>query len=201
MAKKTAKTDFKTVPCTFCGKPIQVSHQTMSIFCPHCHKRVVCEDYCIKNYHAVRMMATCGNVVVERKGHVVAPIQANALTVRGLVKGDVKVQSVVEVEATGTIQGNVEAPRLVLHDGGRVIGICKIVGNSRSKADTVDVPSVPPHSVAASPPPRAAPKPPTAGLSTRSQRLALAPTPPGRSAACEPHTASSEVLGPTIHTC
>jgi len=142
MAKKPAKSGMRDVPCTYCGGPIQVSQQALSIFCPHCHKRVVCEDYCIKSYHAVRLFATCGDIVVERKGHVVAPILANSLVVRGLVKGDVRVQSVVEIEATGTIQGNVEAPRLILREGGKLIGQCKIIPKPL-KVPSQPVPTVP----------------------------------------------------------
>jgi DNA-directed RNA polymerase subunit RPC12/RpoP len=127
MAKKPVKNGMKIVPCTYCGAPIEVSQQAMSVFCPHCHKRVVCEDYCIKSYHAVRLFATCGDIVVEKKGHVVAPVLANSLLVRGLVKGNVRAQSLVEIDQSGTIQGNVESPRLILRDGGKLIGECRIV--------------------------------------------------------------------------
>jgi hypothetical protein len=129
MAKKTNYPPKKTVCCTFCGGPIEVSLKAMSIFCPHCHKRVVCEDYTIKSYHAVRSVATCGDVIVERKGHVVAPVRATSLIVRGLVRGDVLVHKLVEIESSGTIQGNIQAPRLVMHDGGKLIGKCTITRN------------------------------------------------------------------------
>ncbi len=129
MAKRSTKLAKKTVSCTFCSGPIEVSTKTMSIFCPHCSKRVVCEDYVIKSYQAVRSFSTCGDVIVERKGHVVAPVRAESLVVRGLVRGDVTARARVEIASTGTIQGNVEAPALVMHDGGKLIGSCKITRN------------------------------------------------------------------------
>ena len=129
MAKRSAKPAKKTVSCTFCSGPIEVSAKTMSIFCPHCSKRVVCEDYTIKSYQAVRSFSTCGDVVVEKKGHVVAPVRAESLVVRGLVRGDVTARARVEIASTGTIEGNVEAPTLVMHDGGKLIGNCRITRN------------------------------------------------------------------------
>ena len=129
MAKKPVKGEKRAVCCTYCGEPIEVSRKALSVFCPHCQKRVVCEDYTIKSYHAVRSFATCGDIVVEKKGHVVAPIRAESLIVRGRVRGNVQVKSVVKIERTGRIEGNVEAPRLVMRDGGTLIGACRIVTN------------------------------------------------------------------------
>ncbi len=154
MAKKPVLKDAKIVPCTYCSEPIQVSKSAMSIFCPHCHKRVVCEDYTIKSYHAVRLFATCGDIVIEKKGHVVAPIMANSLIVRGLVKGNVKVQDVVEIEPGATIQGDVEGPRMILHDGAKLIGACRIVRRPVTKqplpaVESADEPPPPPKQPAA----------------------------------------------------
>jgi len=151
MAKKATQSPKRTVSCIHCSRPIQVSVKTMSIFCPHCNKRVVCEDYTIRSYHAVRSVSTCGNIIVERKGHVVAPIRAESLIVRGLVRGSVVARNVVQIESTGTIQGNVEAPNLIVRDGGKLIGQCKITRNGRStepkradKADKKEPSSSPP---------------------------------------------------------
>ena len=55
----------------------------MSVFCPHCKQRLILEDFKIKSYYAVRDFSTCGDIVVEKKGHVVAPIKVSNLTVKG----------------------------------------------------------------------------------------------------------------------
>lgn len=133
MAKKTSTNGKKRISCTYCAQAIEVSPRAMSIFCPHCHKRVVCEDYTIRSYHAVRNLATCGSVIVERKGHVVAPIRADKLIIRGLVRGNIRALSLVEVESTGVVQGNVEAPRLIIHAGARLMGVYKITRNGSRK--------------------------------------------------------------------
>lgn len=131
MAKKTSAGQKKLVSCMFCGGPIEVSFRAMSVFCPHCNKRVVCEDYTIKSYRAVRRIATCGEVIVEKKGHVVAPITATALLIRGLVRGNVTAKRVIVIESTGVVQGDVEAPRLILEDGATINGRCTITQNGQ----------------------------------------------------------------------
>ena len=79
----------KKVVCTNCARPAEVAHRAMSIFCPHCKKRLILEDYKITSYYAVREFFTCGDIVVHRKGHVVAPIKVEHLTVKGKVQGHV----------------------------------------------------------------------------------------------------------------
>lgn len=133
MARKATKGERKQIVCMYCDGPIEVSAKAMSIFCPHCHKRVVCEDYTIKSYHAVRNFATCGNVVIESKGHVVAPIRASSLIVRGLVRGDILARKVIEIGSTGEVQGDVESPRLIIHDGAKLSGTYKISRNGTPK--------------------------------------------------------------------
>ncbi len=152
MAKKTAPGRKKLVNCMYCGGAIEVSLRAMSVFCPHCNKRVVCEDYTIKSYRAVRHIATCGEVVIERKGHVVAPITATSLLIRGVVRGKITGKRVVVIEGTGVVEGDVEAPRLILQEGARINGRCSITQNGQVDAkqdnDSIDAtskdPSTPP---------------------------------------------------------
>ena len=39
-------------------------------------KRLIIEDYKIKTYKSVRELLTCGDIVVEKRGHVRALIKA-----------------------------------------------------------------------------------------------------------------------------
>jgi len=98
----------------------------MSIFCPHCRKRVILENYTIKSYHADRSFATCGDVLVERGGTLSAPILVNRLTVKGQVWGSVQARERVEVAKTGLVKGPIKAPCLVVKDGGVIVGRCEI---------------------------------------------------------------------------
>ncbi len=58
----------KKVICTHCEQPSEVARRAMSIFCPHCKKRLILEDFKITSYYAVREFFTCGDILVERKG-------------------------------------------------------------------------------------------------------------------------------------
>lgn len=98
----------------------------MSVFCPHCHKRLILEDYKIKTYYAVREFFTCGDIVVEKKGHVVAPVRAGTLTVKGKVQGSVMSQGTVNIARTGSFKGDIDAPTLHIESGAIIDGFLRI---------------------------------------------------------------------------
>ena len=116
----------RSVLCPECGQTVDVAAKAMSIFCPHCSKRVILEDYTVKGFHASRDFATAGNIVVERRGTVSAPIKARNLLVKGDVKGSVLVRGSVEVTRTGQLRGDVTAPSLLVRQGGSYEGFCRI---------------------------------------------------------------------------
>ena len=98
----------------------------MSVFCPHCKKRLILENFKIRTYYAVRDFSTCGDIVVEKKGHVVAPIKVGALTVKGKVEGNITARGTVHVQKTGRLRGDIEAPALVVDPGGVCDGFLRI---------------------------------------------------------------------------
>ncbi len=98
----------------------------MSVFCPHCKKRLVLEDFKIRTYYAVREFATCGDIVVERKGHVVAPIKVGNLTVKGKVQGKVTVRGRATISKTGWFKGEIAAPTLHVENGAVLDGFLRI---------------------------------------------------------------------------
>jgi len=98
----------------------------MSVFCTHCHKRVILENYKLRGYHCVAEFATCGDVVVERNGYVVAPIKVGKLTIKGKVQGNVLARGAVAVDKTGSLKGDVVAPALLVELGGALIGFVRI---------------------------------------------------------------------------
>ena len=120
------KTAGRQVVCTHCQRATDVALRAMSVFCPHCHKRLILEDFKIDSYYAVREFSTCGNVVVEKKGHVVAPIKAGNLTVKGKVQGHVTARGQVEIKKTGWFKGDLEAPCLVVENGAVLDGFVRI---------------------------------------------------------------------------
>ncbi|MCO6438024.1 MAG: polymer-forming cytoskeletal protein [Phycisphaerae bacterium] len=116
----------RTVHCTHCDRPSEVAVRAMSVFCPHCQKRLILEDYTIKGYYGVREFATCGDIVVERSGRVSAKIKTGTLVVRGQVQGDVRARQMVRVEKNGQLKGEIHAPALHIENGGSFNGFVRI---------------------------------------------------------------------------
>ncbi len=116
----------KTVVCTHCHNECEVARRAMSVFCPHCRKCLILEDYAIKNYTSVRELVTCGDVVVEKRGHVRARIKAGNLTVRGKIQGDVTARGSVKIRRTGHLIGNLEASVLEIEGGAVLEGFLRI---------------------------------------------------------------------------
>ncbi|MFQ5491037.1 MAG: polymer-forming cytoskeletal protein [Phycisphaerae bacterium] len=125
----------KTIFCTYCAGQMEVGEKAMSVFCTHCRKRLILENYKVKTYKAVREFFTCGDIVVEKKGAVAARVFASNLTVKGKVSGEVRARSKVEISKTGNIHGDISAPRLVVHAGAVIEGFCRI-GPEGAPADS-----------------------------------------------------------------
>ena len=62
------------------------------------------------------------NVTIAPTGHVAAEIRAKSVVVGGQVTGSISAEERVEVTATGSLVGDVRAPRVVLADGARFKG-------------------------------------------------------------------------------
>jgi cytoskeletal protein CcmA (bactofilin family) len=62
------------------------------------------------------------NVTIGQTGRVAAEIHAKSIVVGGQVKGNISGDERVEVAATGTVVGDIRAPRVVLVDGARFTG-------------------------------------------------------------------------------
>ena len=124
--KAREDTHARDVICTNCERVTEVANRAMSIFCPHCKKRLVLEDYRIKGYYAVSEFATCGDIVVERRGFVVAPVKVENLTVKGKLQGQVTARGRVSISKTGWFKGDVVAPRLQIKSGAVVDGFMRI---------------------------------------------------------------------------
>jgi cytoskeletal protein CcmA (bactofilin family) len=115
------------IRCTHCRAEISVAPRALSVVCPQCNKRLVVENLRIRSYHAVREVATSGDIIVERRGHLVASvIKASNLTVRGKVDGDVLAGIRVEIRKTGDMRGDVCAPRLLVESGATLDGLLRI---------------------------------------------------------------------------
>ena len=116
----------KKVLCTHCQQENEVAQRAMSVFCIHCHKRLIIQDFSIKSYHAVHEFATCGDIVVEKRGHVVAPVKVGNLTVKGKLQGNVVARGCVKVHRTAWLKGNIRALALRVDSGAQIEGHLEI---------------------------------------------------------------------------
>ena len=110
--------DRQTITCLFCGKSQEVGRRAMSITCKFCNKSLKLEDIAIKQYEALRQIATCGVVTVEKKGSAITDsIKCGGLIVRGKVKGKVESHGPVLIGPEAEVKGDVTAPRLAVGAG------------------------------------------------------------------------------------
>lgn len=82
-------------------------------------------------------------LVVGSAGKVQANVSAKTVRVEGEVKGDIEGTERVVICASGDVQGNVTAPRVMLEDGGRFKGNIDMGGSGAAK------PSAPPKTATA----------------------------------------------------
>jgi cytoskeletal protein CcmA (bactofilin family) len=73
------------------------------------------------------------NLTIGSNGRIEAQISAKTVVVIGEVVGDITAQDKVEVAATGSLKGNIVAPRVVLADGARFKGSIDMDGKSAAQ--------------------------------------------------------------------
>lgn len=123
----------KSVRCTHCEGVVDVAQRAMSVFCPHCHRRLRIENLRISRYFAVNELATTGDVMVTRRGSVVATIKAGNLVVLGKVQGKVKSPGRVVIRDSATVNADIEAALLRVENGAVMRGFLRI-GAGRAEA-------------------------------------------------------------------
>jgi len=75
------------------------------------------EDLVVEGNVDGTITLTDNNLVVGADGRVNANLFARSVTITGKVEGDVSATERVEITATGSLKGNIRAPRLVINDG------------------------------------------------------------------------------------
>ena len=80
------------------------------------------EDLTIEGKVEGKVFLKDHNLTVGANGKLVAEIQAKTVMVLGEVTGNITADDKVEVAATGSMRGDIQAPRVVLADGARFKG-------------------------------------------------------------------------------
>jgi cytoskeletal protein CcmA (bactofilin family) len=77
------------------------------------------EDVVVKTYQAVRKIQTCGRVIVQKKGRVVAQlVEAHeGVVVEGILESIVISGGLVKIAAKAQWKGDCRAPSLTTEDG------------------------------------------------------------------------------------
>ncbi len=105
---------------------MRVAARALSVFCPHCQKRVTLESLRIVGAHPGRSLVTCGDILVEPSSQLNLEIKANNVVIKGRVRGSVSANGIIEVGATGRIIGDVRAQKVIVRDGGVLQGRCEM---------------------------------------------------------------------------
>ena len=74
-------------------------------------------------------------LTIGQNGHIKAEIQAMEVVVAGNLLGNITASDKVEVATTGTMQGDISAPRVVLADGAQFRGSIDMDPGSAVKRD------------------------------------------------------------------
>ncbi len=80
------------------------------------------EDLTIEGKVEGKVMLKDHNLTVGANGKIVAEVHAKTVMVLGEVSGNITADDKVEVAATGTMRGDILAPRVVLADGAKFKG-------------------------------------------------------------------------------
>ncbi len=67
-----------------------------------------------------------GNLYVDRDAVVEARVEANIVSLKGTIKGDVFAHTRVELFATSMVDGDITAPDVIMESGCKFNGICKM---------------------------------------------------------------------------
>lgn len=127
MSFVSADAKTRIVRCCFCRGMMRVSSRALSVFCPHCQKRISLENLRVVGSHPGKTLATCGDVVVEAGARLNLALTARNVLVHGTVRGPVTADETVEITSSGRVIGDVRAAKIVVRDGAAIEGRCEMV--------------------------------------------------------------------------
>ncbi len=92
------------------------------------------EDLVIEGQVDGRIDLPNNQLTIGAEGKVKADLQAKSVVVVGHVSGNVTATEKVEVQATGIIDGDVKAPRLIVQEGAVLNGAVEMGGNAKASS-------------------------------------------------------------------
>jgi len=76
-----------------------------------------------------------GILIISETAVIKGKLEVDALTLNGLIEGEVAAKERVEIHAKGKLYGNIFTPALVIQDGGIFEGNCKMGTRSDNGSD------------------------------------------------------------------
>ena len=72
-------------------------------------------------------------VIVMKGGRVEGGVEAREVVLNGKVQGSVEARERLEIQASAVVHGNLNAPRLLMHEGAEVDGDVSIAGSGTER--------------------------------------------------------------------
>ncbi len=97
------------------------------------------EDLTIEGRVDGKIVLKDHHLTIGANGHITAEIHAKSVSIVGQVIGNVTADDRIEIAATGSMEGDIKAPRVVLADGARFKGAVDMErsgGSSKSSSSS-----------------------------------------------------------------
>lgn len=122
MTKPTGAT--RALQCYHCRHRFDVPARTMTSSCPKCSKPLLVEDVVVKGIEACRKLQTCGRIVIEKRGRVMAQlVEAHqGIEVQGVMETKKYSGGPVSLGAKAEWKGDCHAPRIDIEPGAKIVG-------------------------------------------------------------------------------
>jgi hypothetical protein len=132
MAKKATA---REVVCYHCNRAFEIGAKAMTVSCPGCFKPVLVEDIVVKNAQGNTTLQTCGRLVVQRRGRVVAKrIQASqGVEMLGTLEASVECEGKVRIGPAARWNGDCRAPALRVERGATILGGFFVIGTENGE--------------------------------------------------------------------
>jgi len=119
MAKQNT---LRAIQCYHCRSAFEVSARAMTVSCPACHKKLLVEDVVIKDAQSVTKLQTCGRILIEKNGRVMAQlVEAHqGIEVQGVIEAKVLSGRPVIIGAKAQWKGDCRAPAVQIELGARI---------------------------------------------------------------------------------
>jgi len=122
MARKPPPT--RAIRCYNCRHPFEVAQKAMTVSCPKCYKQLLVQDIVVNKTHSVRKLQTCGKILVEPRGHVIAQVvdAVEGIEVRGAMEAGAVTASQVHLTGKSKFKGDCRAGAIYIELGAQIGG-------------------------------------------------------------------------------